>query len=76
MLNLLSKRTILPIAQSQGFATKNLKAIKNRMRAVISIKKITKAMKMVAASKMKQDVNRLERAKFYGVNALTKVFEN
>jgi F-type H+-transporting ATPase subunit gamma len=42
-----------------GFATKSLKLIKIRMKAVESIKKITKAMKMVAASKMKQDVGRL-----------------
>lgn len=42
-----------------AFATKSLKLIKIRMKAVESIKKITKAMKMVAASKMKQDVARL-----------------
>jgi hypothetical protein len=33
-------------------------------------------MKMVAASKMKQDVGRLERAKFFGVGSVQKVMEN
>ena len=43
------------------------------MKAVESIKKITKAMKMVAASKMKQDVARLERARSYGVGSIAKI---
>jgi F-type H+-transporting ATPase subunit gamma len=46
------------------------------MKAVESIKKITKAMKMVAASKMKQDVGRLEKAKFFGIDAVDKVIAN
>jgi hypothetical protein len=33
-------------------------------------------MKMVAASKMKQDVGRLERAKFFGVGSVQKIIEN
>lgn len=33
-------------------------------------------MKMVAASKMKQDVGRLERAKFFGVGSVQKVIDN
>lgn len=45
---------------SYNFAVMSLKALKNRMRSVSSIKKITKAMKMVAASKMRQDVARLD----------------
>ena len=75
-MNLLLRRSTLPVAIGQGFATKNLKAIKNRMRAVESIKKITKAMKMVAASKMKQDVQRLDKAKFFGINTMTKVMDS
>lgn len=64
-----------PLLQSNnfGFATKSLKLIKIRMKAVESIKKITKAMKMVAASKMKQDVGRLEKAKFFGVGSIDKI---
>jgi len=57
-----------------GFATKSLKIIKTRMKAVLSIKKITKAMKMVAAAKMKQDLGRLERAKGFGVGSMQRVF--
>jgi F-type H+-transporting ATPase subunit gamma len=56
-----------------GFATKSLKLIKIRMKAVESIKKITKAMKMVAASKMKQDVGRLEKAKAFGVTTVDRI---
>ena len=59
-----------------GFATKSLKLIKIRMKAVESIKKITKAMKMVAASKMKQDVGRLEKAKFFGVGSIDKIINS
>lgn len=66
-------RTLVP---TFGFATKNLKLIKIRMKAVDSIKKITKAMKMVAAAKMKQDVGRLEKGKGFGVGSINKVFDN
>ena len=59
-----------------AFATKSLKLIKIRMKAVESIKKITKAMKMVAASKMKQDVGRLERARTFGVGSIAKIIAN
>lgn len=59
-----------------GFATKSLKLIKIRMKAVESIKKITKAMKMVAASKMKQDVGRLEKAKQFGVGSIDKIINS
>lgn len=41
----------------------NLKHLKLRMKAIGSIKKITKAMKMVAASKMKAETTRLETGK-------------
>ena len=42
-------------ALARGFAA-NEKTLKARIKSVSSIEKITKAMKMVAASKMKQDV--------------------
>lgn len=38
----------------------SLKAVKERMRTVASIQKITKAMKMVAAAKMRGDQRRME----------------
>ena len=33
-------------------------------------------MKMVAASKMKQDVARLEKAKYFGMGSLQKIFDS
>lgn len=54
----------------------NEKIIKARMKSVSSIMKITKAMKMVAASKMRTDMNRLMNGKEFGVNTVQKVFAN
>jgi len=59
-----------------GFATANIKAIKQRMKSIVSIEKITKAMKMVAASKMRIDLARLERGKNFGLNTINTVFAN
>ena len=58
------------------FATMSTKILKQRMKSVTSIKKITKAMKMVAASKMKLDVQRLENGKFFGVSSVQTVLNN
>ena len=52
----------------------NEKTLKIRMKAVGNIKKITKAMKMVASSKMKADVNRLTNGKDFGVHMMPTVF--
>lgn len=52
------------------------KIIKMRMKAVGSIGKITKAMKMVASSKRRLDLLRLTNGKNFGVNVMTNVFEN
>ena len=46
------------------------------MKAVGNIAKITKAMKMVASSKRRLDLLRLEGGKDFGVHMLPKVFEN
>lgn len=54
----------------------NEKAIKIRMKAVGSIGKITKAMKMVASSKMRAEVNRLMAGKNFGVNMIPAILEN
>jgi F-type H+-transporting ATPase subunit gamma len=43
---------------------------KARMKTVNNIKKITKAMKMVATSKMKADLTRLQNGKNFGSNAV------
>ena len=44
------------------------------MKTVNNIRKITKAMKMVATSKMKADLNRLANGKRFGVNAVDMIF--
>ena len=54
----------------------NEKALKIRMKSVNSIKKITKAMKMVAASKMAGDLKRLDNGKHYGLNAVDMIFKS
>ena len=46
------------------------------MKSVNSIKKITKAMKMVAASKMAGDLRRLTAGKDYGHNAIDMIFKS
>jgi F-type H+-transporting ATPase subunit gamma len=51
------------------------KQLKIRMKSVSSIGKITKAMKMVAASKMKGDLMRLDRGKHFGNNAVEMMFK-
>ncbi len=52
------------------------KAIKIRIKAVKSVEKITKAMKMVAASKMRVDLQRLERGKHFGIRTVNNIFSN
>eukprot|EP01017_Pseudomicrothorax_dubius_P019967 TRINITY_DN2197_c0_g1_i1.p1 TRINITY_DN2197_c0_g1~~TRINITY_DN2197_c0_g1_i1.p1 ORF type:complete len:314 (-),score=86.76 TRINITY_DN2197_c0_g1_i1:187-1128(-) len=59
-----------------GFGTANIKQIKTRMKAVTNIAKITKAMKMVAASKMRGDLQRLERGKHFGVGTVQAIMAN
>jgi F-type H+-transporting ATPase subunit gamma len=54
----------------------NEKIIKLRMKSVGSIQKITKAMKMVAASKMKADLTRLEAGREFGIRTIQNVFAN
>jgi len=46
------------------------------MKAVGSIAKITKAMKMVAASKMRGDLTRLESGKRFGYNSIDMIFKS
>lgn len=46
------------------------------MKSVMSIAKITKAMKMVAAAKMKGELNRLESGKKFGFNSVDMMFKS
>lgn len=54
----------------------NLKAIGIRRRSVTSIAKITKAMKMVAASKMRGELVRLDSGKRFGYNSVDMIFKS
>ena len=63
---------LVPV-QNRGFAASE-KELKQRMKTVKNIQKITKAMKMVATSKMKADLTRLQKGKNFGVNALDMIF--
>jgi len=51
------------------------KQLKIRMKSVGSIGKITKAMKMVSASKMKGDLRRLHDGRDFGLNAIDHIFK-
>ena len=75
-----------PIMQRQVFASQFLiptqqrsfavseKDLKARMKTVNNIRKITKAMKMVATSKMKADLTRLLNGKNFGTNSVNMMF--
>jgi F-type H+-transporting ATPase subunit gamma len=52
------------------------KSLKLRMKSVNNIRKITKAMKLVAASKMKGDLQRLERGKYFGNQSIDMIFKS
>lgn len=54
----------------------NEKQLKLRMRSVGSIGKITKAMKMVSASKMKGDLKRLHAGRNFGCDAIDMIFKS
>lgn len=54
----------------------NEKALKNRIKSVSSIAKITKAMKMVSTSKMRADIARLNAGKDFGHDSIEKMFKS
>ena len=53
----------------------NLKDIRNRIKSVKSIQKVTKAMKMVAVAKMRHAQERMEQSRPYS-NSLTEVIQH
>ena len=53
----------------------NLKDIRDRIKSVKSIQKVTKAMKMVAAAKMRRAQERMEQARPYS-SSLAEVIEH
>jgi F-type H+-transporting ATPase subunit gamma len=71
---MMTSQFLIP-TQQRNFGA-NEKALKIRMKSVNSIKKITKAMKMVAASKMAGDLRRLSQGKNYGTNSVDMIFKS
>lgn len=69
------QRHILTNYPMRSFAV-NEKAIKQRKNSVASIGKITKAMKMVSAAKMKGDLTRLIAGKKFGFNSVDMMFKS
>ena len=63
---------LMPMATRNFGASE--KQLKIRMKSVNSIKKITKAMKMVAASKMKGNLTRLDEGRYFGNQAVDMIF--
>ncbi len=53
----------------------NLKVIRDRIKSVKSIQKVTKAMKMVAAAKMRKSQERMENSRPYS-NSLAEVIQH
>ena len=53
-----------------------LKEIRIRIKSVKNTQKITKAMKMVSASKMKGDLARLQAGKDFGNKAVDMIFKS
>jgi len=65
----------LAVAPQRDFAVSE-KQLRIRMKSVNSIRKITKAMKMVSASKMKADLARLHAGREFGCNAVDMIFKS
>ena len=61
-------------ALSRGFGA-NEKVLKARIKSVSSIGKITKAMKMVAAAKMRTEISRLQAGGHFGYSMATNWFK-
>ena len=68
-------RTLRKNIGQRGFAADE-KSLLIRMNSVKSIEKITKAMKMVAASKMRGELTRLESGKEFGFGAVDMIFKS
>jgi F-type H+-transporting ATPase subunit gamma len=62
-------------ALTRGFGAGNEKILKARIKSVSSIGKITKAMKMVAAAKMRAEISRLMAGGNFGYTMATNWFK-
>ncbi len=68
-------KTLLKDTGRRAFAVDE-KTLLIRMNSVKSIAKITKAMKMVAASKMRGELGRLNAGKEFGFNSIDMIFKS
>ena len=75
LLQRASVQPALMTVSNRDFAVSE-KALRTRMKSVNSIRKITKAMKMVSASKMKADLRRLADGKNFGLDAVDMIFKS
>jgi len=71
----LSSNSLVLHEARRSFAVSE-KQIKQRRKSVMSIAKITKAMKMVAASKMRGELQRLDAGKKFGFNSVDMIFKS
>lgn len=71
----MNQQTML-LPTTQRYFGANEKVLKRRMTSVGNIGKITKANKMVAASKMKGNLNRLQNGKHFGLNSIDMMFKS
>lgn len=69
----LYSKSVLYNQTSKNFAV-SIKTLKNRIKSVASIAKITKAMKMVSSSKMKAELVRLNSGKNFAYDSINKIF--
>jgi len=71
--NALATSQLIVPTQQRNFGASE-KMLKHRMKTVNNIRKITKAMKMVATSKMQQDLQRLRDGKHFGYKGVDMMF--
>ena len=71
--NMIATSQFLIPTPTRNFAASE-KVLKQRIKTVNNIRKITQAMKIVATSKMKADMARLHNGKDYGHNAVDRMF--
>ena len=59
-----------------NFGAGQLKLLKIRMKAIDNIRKITKAMKMIAQTRMKAQTRILDNGKNFGLGSVQKLLDN
>ena len=68
-------KSIFSNIEKRSFAVSE-KQVRSRIKSIVSIEKITKAMKMVATSKMKSELGRLQNGRKFGHGSIEMVFKS